>query len=96
MKLSEDRVVVQALKHILEHEKYYFLEYDEEGSKNKDYLSVKVIDRKAKRDHSITNSIRKELERKTQRFFYPITSATNDSQDWNTVWTYFNIREKKS
>lgn len=96
MKLSEDQVVVEALKHILEHEIYYFLEYDEEGSKNKDYLCVKVIDRKIKRDHSITNFIRKELERKTQKSFYPITSVTNGSQDWNTAWTFFNIRKKKS
>ena len=41
LKLSEDQVVVKALKHILED--YDFLEYDEILSKNENYLRVKII-----------------------------------------------------
>ena len=40
-KLSEDQVVVEALKHILGD--YDFLEYDEVLSKNENYLRVKII-----------------------------------------------------
>ena len=69
LKLSEDQVVVEALKHILED--YDFLEYDEVLSKNENYLRVKIIRRDMYR-HSllvVRPKIIRVLEKTTNKCF---------------------------
>ena len=91
MKLSEDQVVVDALKRILED--YGYLKYDEVGSRNRDFLRVKVTYLDAERDRSITDKICEKLAKTTGRHFRPVGIAKTDpNSNSDSDWTHFNIR----
>ena len=91
MLLSEDQAVVDALKKILEG--YEYLEYDEESSKNRDFLRVKVTDPTADRDISVAARISRELGRVTGRDFLNPTSVGSGTRNPDTDWGGFNIHE---
>ena len=93
MLLSENQAVVDALKKILED--YAYLEYDEESSRNQDFLRVKVTDPKTNRDISVARRISRELGISTGIDFLNPSSAGSGPRNPNTDWTYFNIREYK-
>ena len=91
MLLSKDCEVVKNLKLILE--LYDHLEYDEAGSKNKDFLQVKVVNLDVPRDISDAGNICRELEQITGKRFYVRTFVNAGFR--NKEWTHFNIREDK-
>ena len=93
MLLSENQAVVDALKEILED--YEYLEYDEEYSRNRDFLRVKVTNPNTPRDISVAHRIIRELGRSTGRDFLNPTSVGSGPRNPNTDWAYFNIREYK-
>lgn len=86
MKLSEDQEVVEALKFILED--YNYLEYDEVGSRNENYLKVKVTHRDAERDRSVVLRIIRALEKATNRRF----RDTPTLYPHHKGWMFFTIR----
>ena len=93
MLLSENQAVVDALKKILED--YEYLEYDEEYSRNQDFLRVKVTDPKTDRDISDAHDISRKLGQVTERYFLNPASVGSGPRNPNTDWAYFNIREYK-
>ena len=93
MLLSENQAVVDALKKILED--YECLEYDEEYSRNQDFLRVKVTDPKTDRDISGAHDISRKLGQVTGRYFLNPASVGSGPRNPNTGWAYFNIREYK-
>ena len=95
MLLSENQAVVDALKKILEGKDYEYLEYDEEYSRNQDFLKVKVTDPKPDRDISDAHSISKKLGQVTGRYFLNPASVGSGPRNPETDWAYFNIREFK-
>lgn len=94
MQLWEDQKVVHTLKHALE--SYDYLEYDEEASKRINGLKVKVkgTHLNADRDIAVAGTICGTLQRETGRRFFVPSVATHGGQNWNTDWTYFNVREQ--
>lgn len=94
MQLWEDQTIVHALKHALK--SYDYLEYDEEASKRINGLKVKVKrdQLSAKRDISVAGRICRVLEKETGRRFFVPSVVTHGGQNWNTDWTYFNVREQ--
>lgn len=93
MLLSENQAVVDALKEILEG--YEYLEYDEEYSRNRDFLRVKVTDPETDRDISDAHSISRELGQVTEKYFLNPASVGSGPRNPETDWAYFNIREYK-
>ena len=93
MLLSENQAVVDALKKILED--YEYLEYDEEYSRNRDLLRVKVTDPNADRDISDAHDISRKLGQVTGRYFRSPGSAGSAPRNPDTDWEGFNIREYK-
>ena len=93
MLLSENQAVVDALKKILEY--YEYLEYDEEYSRNQDFLRVKVTTPKTDRDISDAHDISRKLGQVTGRYFLNPASVGSGPRNPNTDWAYFNIREYK-
>lgn len=91
MLLSENRQVVGKLMLILEN--YDYLEYDKKGSKNKDFLKVKVVNLDAERHLHDVGNICRELEQVTEMRFY-VRSYVNAGFRI-TEWTHFNIREDR-
>ena len=93
MPLRDDQEIVDALRQILE--EYPYLEYDEALSQHTDGLRVKVTRFNAERDFSVTGHICRALGRSTgmQRRFFVQGVVTSESQDWETEWTFFTIRE---
>ena len=93
MLLSENQAIVDRLKQILED--YEYLEYDEEYSRNQDFLKVKVTDPKPDRHISDAHSISKKLGQVTERYFLNPSSVGSGPRNPETDWVYFNIREYK-
>ena len=93
MLLSENQAAVDALKKILED--YGYLEYDEEYSRNQDFLRVKVTNPKTDRDISDAHDISRKLGQVTGRYFLNPASVGSGPRNPETDWTYFNIREYK-
>ena len=91
MLLSENQSVVDALKKILED--YEYLEYDEEYSRNRDLLRVKVTDPKTDRDISDAHDISRILGISTGRDFRSPGSAGSGPRNPDTDWGGFNICE---
>ena len=92
MRLWEDQEIVDALKHILED--YDYLEYDEEASRRTNGLRVKVSRLDTDRDFSVTGHICRSLEQVTGRLFFVPGVVTHGSQNWETEWTFFTVRER--
>ena len=94
MQLWENQTIVHALKHALKN--YDYLEYDEAGSKHINALKVRVKPDhlSAKRDFSVAGNICKTLEKETGRRFFVPGVVTNGEPDWDTKWTWFNVREQ--
>ena len=91
MLLSEYQAVVDTLNKILEG--YEYLEYDEESSRNQDFLRVKVTDPTADRDISVAHRISRELGRATGRDFLNPVSVGSGPRNPDTDWGGFNIHE---
>ena len=88
---EDDQEIVEALKHILED--YDYLEYDEEASRRSYGLRVKVTRLDADRDFSVTGHICRALGQATGRRFFVPGVVTHESQNWETAWRFFTIRE---
>lgn len=98
MKLSEDQVVVDALKNILQNDYPYLLEYDEVHSSGENYLVIKKVgeDRAKGIDSAIFWNIIKKLENATGKWFTPPGMITTGIQsDPDKDWGHFVIRERK-
>ena len=95
MLLSENQAIVDALKKILEGEGYEYLEYDEEYSRNQDFLRVKVPCLNTPRDISDAHRISRELGQVTGKYFLNPASAGSGPRNPETDWAGFNIREYK-
>ena len=88
---EDDQEIVEALKHILED--YDYLEYDEEASRRSYGLRVKVTRFDVDRDFSVTGHICRALGHATGRRFFVPSVVTHGSQNWDTAWRFFTIRE---
>ena len=95
-KLSQDTIVVNLLKRILENADYDYLAYNESKSKD-DFLYVDVIDEKPDCANMDRIHIVRELEQSTGRFFGVYDSGPRDTRrgDLDKQWGYFRIREPK-
>ena len=89
MNLSEDQGIVEQLKDILK--KYDYLAYDEEYSRNRDLLRVKVKGTRldAERDSNDIWNIHRALEKATGQQFYQPSIVGGDKG-----WIGFNLRRK--
>lgn len=95
-KLSQDTIVVNALKCILENYKY--LEFNESKKyRNEDFLHVDVIDEKPDCANMDRIHIVRKVEQGTGRFFGVYDSGPRDTRrgDLDKQWGYFRIREHK-
>ena len=92
--LSQDTIVVNAIKRILED--YHYLEYNESKSSD-DFLYVDVIDEKPDSADMDRIHIVRKLEQATRRFFGVYDPGARDSRrgDLDKQWGYFRIRERK-
>ncbi len=97
MVLSEDQVVVDALKGILENDYPYLLEYDEIHSSGKNHLIVKKVgeDLAKGTDSTICRNIIQKLQIATGRWFYTPGSRTDGLSDSDKNWHRFLIKERR-
>ena len=94
--LSQDAIVVNVLKRILEDYKY--LEHNESKKyRNENFLHVDVIGEKPDCANMDRIHIVGKLEQSTGRFLGVYDPGPRDSGrgDMDKQWTYFRIRERK-
>ncbi len=94
MKLSENQLVVDALKCILRNDYPNLLEYDEVHSSGKNSLIVKKVGKDRDVDSSVFLNIIQKLEKATGKRFDTPGSITDGQSNSDKDWHHFYIREK--
>ena len=96
-RLSQDTIVMNALKRILED--YEYLEFNESKKyRNEDFLHIDVSDEKPDCANMDRDRIVGELKKSTGRFFNgKYGSGPRDTRQGNLdkQWGYFRVRKRK-
>lgn len=88
--------VIEALKRILNQEKYFYLEYKEPISSQEDFLRVKVVDLEVDRHIAIAQDICMDLKESTGISFFVGRVTSHADPNSLTNWTQFNIKKNES
>ena len=91
--LSENSQVVERLTRILESDLYDYLEYDRDGSKDKDFIQVKIVNIDVVPEIQEVGNICRELERMTGIKLY--VRLFGNTGFHPTEWTHFRLKEDR-